>query len=75
VINLDDVENLKIENQKLRNYITLIISEIEFSKRVDEIQQNFPKPSDSERIIEPIMKRISKIRHEKTSLESELHLN
>jgi hypothetical protein len=75
VINLDDVENLKIENQKLRNYIALIISEIEFSKRVDEIQQNFPKPSDSERIIEPIMKRISKIRHEKISLESELHLN
>lgn len=75
MINLDDVENLKIENQKLRNYIALIISEIEFSKRVDEIQQNFPKPSDSERIIEPIMKRISKIRHEKISLESELHLN
>ena len=75
MINLDDVENLKIENQKLRNYIALIISEIEFSKRVDEIQQNFPKPSDSERIIEPIMKRISKIRHEKISLESELHWN
>lgn len=67
MINLDDVEDLKIENQKLRNYITLIVSEIEFSKRVDEIQQNFPKSSDSERIIEPIMKRISKIRHEKTS--------
>ncbi len=73
--NSSDLEFLKIENQKLRNYIILIQSEIEFTQRVDEIKLNFTKSSDSERIIMPILDRISKIQFEKTSLEKELNLN
>ncbi|MBU26546.1 MAG: hypothetical protein CMO15_00535 [Thaumarchaeota archaeon] len=73
--NSSDLEFLKIENQKLRNYIILIQSEIEFTQRVDEIKLNFTKSSDSERIIVPILDRISKIQFEKTSLEKELNLN
>jgi hypothetical protein len=75
MINSSDLEFLKIENQKLRNYIILIQSEIEFTQRVDEIKLNFTKSSDSERIIVPILDRISKIQFEKTSLEKELNLN
>ena len=73
--NSSDLEFLKIENQKLRNYIILIQSEIEFTQRVDEIKLNFTKSSDSECIIVPILDRISKIQFEKTSLEKELNLN
>jgi len=73
--NLFDLEFLKIENQKLRNYISLILSEIEFTQRVDEIKLNFTKLSDSEHIIMPILDRISKIQSEKKLLEQELHLN
>jgi|TARA_B100001105_G_scaffold123821_1_gene99217 hypothetical protein len=73
--NSSDLEFLKIENQKLRNYIILIQSEIEFTQRVDEIKLNFTKSSDSERIIVPILDRISKIQFEKMSLEKELNLN
>ena len=73
--NLFDLEFLKIENQKLRNYISLILSEIEFTQRVDEIKLNFTKLTDSEHIIAPILDRISKIQSEKKLLEQELHLN
>ena len=73
--NLFDLEFLKIGNQKLRNYISLILSEIEFTQRVDEIKLNFTKLSDSEHIITPILDRISKIQSEKKLLEQELHLN
>ncbi len=73
--NSSDLEFLKIENQKLRNYIILIQSEIEFTQRVDEIKLNFTKSSDSERIVVPILDRISKIQFEKMSLEKELNLN
>jgi len=73
--NLFDLEFLKIENQKLRNYISLILSEIEFTQRVDEIKLNFTKLSDSEHIVVPILDRISKIQSEKKLLEQELHLN
>ena len=73
--NLSDIDLLKIENQKLRNYISLIHSEIEFTQRVDEIKLNFTKSSDSQHIIVPILDRISKIQFEKKLLEQELHLN
>ena len=73
--NLSNLEFLKIENQKLRNYISLILSEIEFTQRVDEIKLNFTKLSDFEHIIAPILDRISKIQSEKKLLEQELHLN
>ena len=72
---MSEIESVKSENQKFRNYISLILSEIELMQRVDEIKQNFKSPSDSERIIMPILDRISKIKSERFTLEQELHLN
>ncbi len=72
---MSEIESVKSENQKLWNCISLILSEIELIQRVGEIKQNFKSPSDSERIIEPILDRISKIKFEKLTLEQELHLN
>ena len=44
------------------NYKSLVSAEIELIQRVFEIRQNF---SDSERLVEPILQRISKIKSEK----------
>ena len=65
---------LKSENQKLRNYISLVNTEIELSQRLYEIKQNFANSPDSERITVPILDRISKIKSEKDVLENELKL-
>ena len=72
---MSEIEYVKSENQKLRNYISLVISEIELKERVNEIKQNFESSSDSEQITAPILDRISKITREKLDLEQELHLN
>jgi len=72
---MSEIESIKSENQKLRNYISLVISEIELKERVKEIQQNFESSSDSEQITAPILDRIYKITSEKLDLEQELHLN
>ena len=72
---MSEIDSLKLENQKLRNYISLIFSEIEFSKRITEIKQNFQDSPDSQRIIVPILDRLSKIKSEKLDLEKELNLN
>ncbi len=72
---MSEIESLKSENQKLRNYISLVLSEIELTQRVSEIKQNFVNSPDSKRIITPILDRISKIKSEKLILEHELHLN
>ncbi len=72
---MSEIESLKSENQKLRNYISLVFSEIELTQRVSEIKQNFVNSPDSKRIITPILDRISKIKSEKLLLERELHLN
>jgi predicted nucleic acid-binding Zn-ribbon protein len=72
---MSDIESLKSENQKLREYIFLISSEIEFNDRVHEIKQNFKDSPDLERIIVPILDRINKIKSEKSSLATELNLN
>ncbi len=71
---MSEIESMKSENQKLRNYISLVISEIELKERVSEIKQNFERSSDSEQITAPILDRISKITSEKLDLEKELHL-
>jgi hypothetical protein len=71
---MSDIESLKSENQKLREYISLISSEIEFNDRVYEIKQNFKNSPDLERIIVPILDRINKIKSEKLSLATELNL-
>jgi len=72
---MSEIESLKSENQKLRNYITLVLSEIELTQGVSEIKQNFVNSPDSKRIITPILDRISKIKSEKLLLGHELHLN
>jgi len=72
---MSELNSLKSENQKLRNYISLILAEIELSQRLFEIKQNFANSTDSKRLTVPILDRISKIRLEKESIENELHLN
>ena len=72
---MSEIDSLKSENQKLRNYIALVLSETEFSERISEIKQNFQNSPDSQRIIVPIMDRLSKIKSEKLALEKELNLN
>ena len=75
MIHMSEIESLKSENQKLRNYVSLVLSEIELTQRVSEIKQNFANSPDSKHIITPILDRISKIQFEKLLLEQELHLN
>ena len=72
---MTEIDSIKLENQKLRQYITLIKAELELSQRVYEIKQNFANSSDSERIIKPILDRITKIQSEKLPLQNELNLN
>ncbi len=74
MINTSEIESLKSENQKLRNYISLVFAELELTQRVGDIKQNFVNSSDSERIIVPILNKISKIKSEKLTLEQEIHL-
>ena len=69
-----ELDSLKSENKKLRNYISLVNAEIELSQRLYEIKQNFVNSPDSERITVPILDRISKIKSEKDVLENELKL-
>ena len=51
----------KSKNLQFDNYRSLISAEIELIQRVFEIRQNF---SDSERLVEPILQRIRKIKSE-----------
>ena len=70
-----EIKSLQSENKKLRNYISLISAEIELTQRISEIKENFSNSADSERIIVPILDRISRIQSEKLSLSQELDLN
>lgn len=72
---MTEINSIASENQKLRQYISLITAELELSQRVFEIKQNFANSPDSERIIKPILDRITKIKSEKSSLQNELNLN
>jgi hypothetical protein len=55
------------------HYASLVSAEIELIQRVNEIRQNFSF-LDSERIVEPILQRILKIKSEKLNLEKKLNL-
>ncbi|MBI1662557.1 MAG: hypothetical protein IS860_03495 [Nitrosopumilus sp.] len=72
---MSKIDSIKSENQKLREYISLINVELELSQRVTEIKQNYTNSPSSKRIIPPILNRISKIKSEKLSLAKELNLN
>ena len=73
-MNMSEIDSLKSENLKLRNYVSLVLAENQLTQRIFEIKQNFTASSESERIIMPISNRISKIRSEKQTLENELNL-
>jgi len=73
-MNLSEIDSLKSENLKLRNYVSLVLAENQLTQRIFEIKQNFTTSPESERIIMPISDRISKIRSEKQTLENELNL-
>ena len=73
-MNLSEIDSLKSENLKLRNYVSLVLAENQLTQRIFEIKQNFTNSRESERIIMPISDRISKIRSEKQTLENELNL-
>ena len=62
------------ENFEFNNYKSLVSAEIELIQRVFEIRQNFLNSPDAERIVEPILQRISKIRSEKLILEKKFNL-
>ena len=61
------------KNLDFTNYKSLIAAEIELIQRVFEIRQNFSNSSDSERLVEPILQRISKIKSEKLILEKKFN--
>ena len=71
---MSEINSLKSENLKLRNYISLFLAEIQLAQRASEIKQNFTNPDESDRLILPILDRISKIKLEKQVLESDLNL-
>ncbi len=72
---MSEIDSMKSENLKLRNYISLVSAEIELSQRVFEIKQNFADSPDSQQLVVPILDRISKIKSEKEVLAIELKLN
>tara|TARA_B100001559_G_scaffold103_1_gene98 strand:+ start:516 stop:740 length:225 start_codon:yes stop_codon:yes gene_type:complete len=62
------------ENFELNHYKSLISAELELIQRVLEIRQNFSNVSDSDRLVEPILQRISKIKSEKLTFEQKFNL-
>ena len=67
-------DNPSSESFEFTNYQSLITAEIELIQRVFEIRQNFTNSSDSERLVEPILQRISKIKSEKLVFEQKFNL-
>ena len=72
---MDSENNLqKSTFEQFDNYKTLISAEIELIQRILEIRQNFSGTDDLDRIIQPILVRISKIRSEKLVFEQNFNL-
>ena len=67
-------DNVSSENFEFIDYQSLVAAEIELIQRVFEIRQNFTNSSDSERLVEPILQRISKIKSEKLVFEQKFNL-
>ena len=61
-------------HSEFNDYKSLVAAELELIQRVFEIRQNFLNFSDSERLVEPILQRISKIKSEKLFLEKKFNL-
>ncbi|HIH99045.1 MAG: hypothetical protein ABR53_04320 [Nitrosopumilus sp. BACL13 MAG-121220-bin23] len=62
------------KNFEFNNYKSLVSAEIELIQRVFEIRHFFSNSPDSERIVQPILQRISKIQSEKLILEKKFNL-
>ena len=60
--------------EQFDNYKHLISAEIELIQRILEIRQNFSDSDDLDRLVEPIMRRITQIRSEKRLIEKNLFL-
>ena len=60
--------------EQFDDYKNLISAEIELIQRILEIRQNFSGSDDLDRLVEPIMRRITQIRSEKGVLEKNLFL-
>jgi len=73
-MNSSDDDNSLSENFEFIDYQSLVAAEIELIQRVFEIRQNFTNSSDSERLVEPILQRISKIKSEKLVFEQKFNL-
>ena len=73
-MNSSDDDNSSSENFEFADYQSLVAAEIELIQRVFEIRQNFINSSDSERLVEPILQRISKIKSEKLIFEQKFNL-
>ena len=73
-MDFSDNDIFSSKNYAFVNYQSLVTAELELIQRVFEIRQNFSNHSDSERLVEPILKRISKIKSEKLIFEQEFDL-
>ena len=73
-VETSDDDNSLSENFEFIDYQSLVAAEIELIQRVFEIRQNFTNSSDSERLVEPILQRISKIKSEKLVFEQKFNL-
>ena len=69
-----EINFLRLENEKLRQYIYLFELEIDFRQRIIEIKENFSNTEDAIHLVNPLLNRLEKIISEKTSLKHELLL-
>jgi len=60
--------------EQFDDYKNLISAEIELIQRILEIRQNFSGSDDLDRLVEPIVRRITQIRSEKREVEKNLFL-
>lgn len=67
-------EDLERENHDLRKYISLLLGEIELSKKIEHAEDDFDQTSASQ-VKKSLLEKISKLRNERVSLESKLELD
>ena len=69
-----EINFLRFENEKLRQYIYLFELEIDFKQRIIEIKKNFSNSDDLSHLVNPLINRLQKITAEKIILKKELKL-